>query len=386
MTLRLYHDSPTLAFDADVIAFDGDPTRVVLDRTAFYPTSGGQPHDTGTLGGARVVDVIDDDTRIIHVMDAPLALGQVHGEVDAPRRRDFTQQHTAQHLISALAEDRFRWRTESVHFGEEHSTIEFDATATGDEQLATLHGAATDAIAAAIPVTTGYEDAASATGLRKPPQRDGTIRVVTIAGLDRSACGGTHVTNTAALGSLVWTGVERIRGRIRLGYLAGDRVVRTFRQQRDLLATLAGAAGTTAGELEELVPRRFEALRAAEKRIDALEAELAKYRVRELLVETPPGSGGVRRLVLHPGAASIDALRHLGHAATAEPLMLFIATTNTPATVIVAASPDTSVHAGNLLKRALAAVGGRGGGSATFAQGTVSEPAALDAVIAALTE
>jgi alanyl-tRNA synthetase len=384
MTLRLYHDSPALAFDAEVIGFDDDPTRVILDRTAFYPTSGGQPHDTGVLGGARVVDVIDDDARIIHVVDAPLALGPVHGEVDAIRRRDFTQQHTAQHLVSALADDRFGWRTESVHFGDAHSTIEFDAGAAGDGQLATLLDAATDAIAAAIPVTAGYEDAATATGLRKPPAREGTIRIITIAGIDRSACGGTHVTTTAELGSLVWTGVERIRGRVRLGYLAGDRVRRAFLEQQRLLGVLAGTAGTTPQELEELVPRRFEALRAAEKRIDALEGELARYRIRELLEGTPPGSGGVRRLVLHPGARAVDALRHLGHAATAEPRVVFIATAGEPATVIVAASPDAGIHAGNALKAALAAVGGRGGGSATFAQGTVPDAAALGTVVDAL--
>jgi alanyl-tRNA synthetase len=385
MTLRLYHDSPALAFDAEVIGFDGEPTRVVLDRTAFYPTSGGQPHDTGVLGGARVLDVIDEEARIIHVVDAPLALGPVHGEVDAARRRDYTQQHTAQHLVSALAEDHFSWRTESVHFGEEHSTIEFDTRATDDEQLTTLLAAATDAIAAAIPVTVGYEDAASATGLRKPPPRAGTIRIVTIAGIDRSACGGTHVTTTAELGSLVWTGVERIRGRIRLGYLAGDRLRRAFLEQQRLLAALAGTAGTTPRELEELVPRRFEALRQAEKRIDGLEGELARYRIRELLERTPPGSGGVRRLVLHPGAAAVDALRQLGQAAAAESRVVFIATAGEPATVIVAASPDAGIHAGNALKAALAAAGGRGGGSASFAQGTVPEATALGTVVAALT-
>ncbi len=385
MTLRLYHDSPALAFDAEVIGFDGDPTRVILDRTAFYPTSGGQPHDTGLLGGARVVDVIDDEARIIHVVGSPLALGPVHGEVDAARRRDFTQQHTAQHLVSALADDRFGWRTESVHFGDAHSTIEFDTGATGDGQLDTLLEAVTTAIAAAIPVTAGYEDAASATGLRKPPPRDGTLRVVTIAGIDRSACGGTHVTSTAGLGSLVWTGVERVRGRVRLGYLAGDRVRRAFAEQRRLLGALAAMAETTPRELEELVPRRIEALRAAEKRLDALERELAGYRIRELLLETPPGSGGVRRLVLHPGAASVDALRYLAQAAVAQPGVFLVATVADPPTVIAAASTDSGINAGALLKAALAAHGGRGGGSATLAQGTVPGAGALDAVVAALT-
>ena len=109
MTTRLYYDSASLQFDAQAIAHDGDSTRVILDRTAFYPTSGGQPHDTGTLGTARVIDVIDGDDGIVHVLDAPLALGPVHGAIDGDRRHDFTVQHTAQHLLSALAGDRFGW-------------------------------------------------------------------------------------------------------------------------------------------------------------------------------------------------------------------------------------------------------------------------------------
>ena len=108
MTTRLYYDSDALTFTAAVIAHDGDPTRVVLDQTAFYPTSGGQPHDTGTLGGVAVVDVIDDDERIVHVLAAPLDLGPVEGQVDADRRHDHTVQHTAQHLLSALAADLAR--------------------------------------------------------------------------------------------------------------------------------------------------------------------------------------------------------------------------------------------------------------------------------------
>src|ERR1019366_4046671 len=116
MTERLYYrDATLLAFDATVVDHVGDTQHVVLDRTAFYPTSGGQPHDTGLLGTARVIDVIDDDVRIVHVLDTPLPIGPVRGAVDGARRRDNMQQHTAQHLLSALAGDRYKWETTSVH-------------------------------------------------------------------------------------------------------------------------------------------------------------------------------------------------------------------------------------------------------------------------------
>jgi alanyl-tRNA synthetase len=384
MTERLYYDSAALQFDAQAVAHDGDPTRVILDRTAFYPTSGGQPHDTGTLGGARVRDVIDGDEHIVHVLDAPLPLGPVHGVVDADRRHDFTVQHTAQHLLSALAGDRFGWYTESVHFGASHASIEFGAADVSDAQLTQLERWANDAIGDAIPVRVSYEDAASATGLRKPPALTGTIRIITIEGLDRSACGGTHVTSTARLGSLVCTGVERIRGRTRVAYLAGDRVIAEVRRQATLLDQLVATTGAGQAELVEAVKNRLASLRDTEKRLSVLERELAGTQVRELLREAPTGPGGVRRLVLHPGAGAVDALRNVMQAAAAEPLVFAVATALDPATVLVAASADSGHNAGALLKTALAAVGGRGGGSASLAQGTVSDPALLEQVVAAL--
>jgi alanyl-tRNA synthetase len=178
--------------------------------------------------------------------------------------------------------------------------------------------------------------------------------------------------------------VERIRGRTRVAYLAGDRVHAEVRRQAALLDQLVGATGAGEAELVEVVKHRLASLRDHEKRLSALERELAKTRVRELLREAPTGPGGVRRLVLHPGAGAVDALRHLAQAASAEPLVFCVASVLEPATIIVSASPDSGLNAGALLKTALTAVGGRGGGSATFAQGTVPSPASLNAVVNAL--
>ncbi len=331
-----------------------------------------------------MIDVIDGDDHIVHVTDGPVPLGPVHATIDAERRSDFTVQHTAQHLLSALAGDRFGWYTESVHFGAGYSSIEFDTPDASEMQLTQLERWANDAIGDAIPVRVSYEDSQAATGLRKPSAISGTIRIITIGGLDRSACGGTHVTSTARLGSLVCTGVERIRGRTRVAYLAGDRVLAEVRRQAALLDQLVDATGAGESELAEVVKNRLAALRDTEKRLSVLERELAGTRVRELLREAPTGPGGVRRLVLHPGAGAVDALRNLAQAATAESMAFCVVTAMQPATVIVAASPDTGLNAGALLKTALAAVGGRGGGSATFAQGTVPDFASLDQLVAAL--
>jgi alanyl-tRNA synthetase len=341
-----------------------------------------------------VLDVVEQGDAIVHVTSHPLPLGPIHGEINAARRRDYTIQHTAQHLLSALAGDRFGWSTESVHFGEERSTIEFDVAQATSEQLEQLEQWANDIVAEARAVTVGYEDAAVASGLRKPTEREGTIRVVTIEGIDRSACGGTHVTSTARLGSVMVRGVERIRGRVRVGFLAGPRALGLARREAAMLEALAGELGAAPADLAELVPRRLAALRDAERRIEALERELAGFRVRALIGKAPSGPGGVRWVVLHPADRSVvdhsvvdhsvAALRTMAQAATAEAGVVFLATNTESATVVLAAGEGCGVDAGAVLKAALQAVGGRGGGSATLAQGVVSDAAQLDTVVEAI--
>lgn len=369
MTTRLYYDSDALTFSATAVAHDGgDATRVILDRTAFYPTSGGQPHDTGTLGGARVVDVIDGDDVIVHVCDAPVALGRVEGVVDGARRLDYTQQHTAQHLLSALAGDRMGWYTDSVHFGERHSTIEFAVPAASDAQLADLARWASAAIAAALPVTVGYEDAATATGLRKPSDRDGTIRVVTIAGLDRSACGGTHVRTTAEVGPLLLAGTEKVRGHLRVSYVAGDRALARVQWLESTVRDAAEAMSCSVDELGALVPKRVADVVTARERIAELEGALAGYRVAELAASAPVRGDGVR--VVRVSGEGSSVLKAMAQAIASLERILFVGTGGTPPAIVVATSADSGLDAGALLKPALAAHGGRGGGSARIAQGT----------------
>lgn len=383
MTVRLYYDSPALEFDAAVVAHDGSDTRVILDRTAFYPTSGGQPHDTGTLGGARVIDVIDDDDRIIHQLDRPLPPGPVRGSVDRGRRHDFTVQHTAQHLISALAADRLGWHTESVHFGDDHSTIEFDASDVTADHLARLEEWANDAIAAAVPVTVWYEDARSASGLRKPSGRDGTIRIVSIEGIDRSACGGTHLGSTAAIGMIAFDGIERIRGRTRLSYLAGERLLRSFRERSGSLGRTALILGCAVDEIAELLPRRLTALREVESRIREMTAELGRHRLAAMMHGTAPDADGIRRIVIPAGSGEPDLVRATVQAAAAGPMVLCVAGLAEPPSILCGASADSGIHAGNLVREVLKECGGRGGGSPTFAQGSVPDPALVPQAVAA---
>jgi len=198
MTERLYYtDAYLAAFDANVVATSDDRMRVYLDATAFYPTSGGQPHDVGTLGGVAVVDVVDETDRIAHVLAQPLGpSSSLAARVDWKRRFDHMQQHTGQHLLSAVFEDLFGQKTLSVHFGPDYATLDLDTDAVSREQLVAAERRANDVVLENRPVTIAFEDAATASELRKASDRAGSIRIVTIEGIDRSACGGTHVRST----------------------------------------------------------------------------------------------------------------------------------------------------------------------------------------------
>jgi alanyl-tRNA synthetase len=211
MTERLYYtDAYTTQFTATVIEVAGD--RVYLDRTLFYPTSGGQPHDLGTLGGEPIADVVDENDRIAHVVARPsrLTVGQqITGTLDWTRRHDHMQQHTGQHLLSAVFEDLFGHKTVSVHFGDEYATLDLDVDMLSADRTARAERRANELVMEGHLVHVSFENAATATGLRKPSDREGEIRIVEIAGIDRSACGGTHVRNTAEIGPVTIRRVEK---------------------------------------------------------------------------------------------------------------------------------------------------------------------------------
>ena len=386
MTQRLYYDDAYLrAFDARIAEVSADGLRVYLDRTAFYPTSGGQPHDTGELAGTRVVDVVDEDERIAHVLAEPLPLApgaRVEGRIDWERRFDHMQQHTGQHLLSAVFVELYGLETVSVHFGAESSTLDLPADALSAEQLEAAEARANALVWENRPVTVTYEDAAQAAStLRKVPARSGVLRIVTIDGVDRSACGGTHVRGTAEIGPVLIRGVERVRGNARVEFLCGGRAIRGARADHALLQRLALEFSARPEDLPELVAGlrdRERELRAALRRA---EEELAGFRARALYERTEPGEDGVRRAIERRPAGGLEELRAFAHAFVALPKAVLIAAVDEPPALLLAASEDSGINAGAALKAALAEVGGRGGGSPRIAQGSVPDRVFIDQVI-----
>lgn len=355
VTLRLYYqDSYLTQFTALVEQIDG--VRAYLDRTAFYPTSGGQPFDTGTIGGVRVVDVADEGERIAHILEHPLPLGTVDCAIDWERRFDHMQQHTGQHLLSAVFEAHAGLRTVGFHLGRESSTIDLDAAAVTPETIERIERIANLEAARNHEVIVSFEEANSAEGLRKATERQGAIRIVAIAGIDRSACGGTHVRRTGETGAILLRKMEKIRSATRVEFVCGQRAVAAARSDARELKQQAADYQRRIGDLEK------------ERR--KVQSELAVFRGCERFRATPLMADGIRRAILRPVEID-DTVRAEAQAFTREGSGIFVAVAGP--SVLIAVSEGSSLHAGQMLKR----FAERGGGSATLAQGTLADPSAL---------
>jgi alanyl-tRNA synthetase len=382
MTERLYYNDPYLrSFSAQIIDTAGDGTTVYLDRTAFYPTSGGQPFDTGSIAGVPVREVADEEDRIAHRLSAPLPMGPVEGVIDWPRRFDHMQQHTGQHLLSAVLEERFGLRTVSFHLGQDASTIDVEGGALGSSTIIEAERRANEIVSENRQVTVEFQDAAEAQGLRKPSERAGLLRIIAIDGLDRSACGGTHVRATGEIGAILIRKLEKVRQSTRIEFLCGARAGRRARADFDALSRVAQLFSAPLDDVPGLVEAQLEAARTAEKTRRKLELDLAVSRGKDLYDATAPGPDGIRRHVQHLANGSLDEVRALAQSFTTRTRAIFAAALDNPASILLAASADAGIDAGRLLKAELAAAGGRGGGTAGMAQGSVPRGELLEEIL-----
>ncbi|MGA3186573.1 MAG: hypothetical protein ABSF22_05620 [Bryobacteraceae bacterium] len=383
MTDRLYYnDSYLRQFQARVVEIADDGRRICLDRTAFYPSSGGQPFDVGTLGGVAVRDVIDEGDRVVHVLDGMVAPGEISGEIDWTRRFDHMQQHTGQHLLSAVFEELFGIATVSFHMGAEVSSIDVSAASLDPRQVERVEERCAQIVAEARPVLITFEDASADLGLRKASERTGILRIVSIEQLDRSACGGTHVRSTAEIGAIGIRKLEKIRGTTRVEFVCGLRALRAARGDFRLLSEISRTLSTAFEDVPAFLAAQIERAKTLEKTSQRLAAELAKREGGELHAATVPGDDGIRRVV-QKGLID-DAVRTRAQAFIAGGKAIFLAVSEDPAAVLLAASADSGVHAGNRVKEAVSAAGGRGGGNQSLGQGSVPT-AALQSVVEALT-
>ncbi len=380
MTERLYyHDSYLSEFRARVVDASPDRQRIYLDRTAFYPTSGGQPFDTGQLDGRTVIEVIDEGDRIAHVLSEGLTASEVEGHINLSRRFDHMQQHTGQHLLSAVLLEMFGAPTVSFHLGAESSTIDVTG-APEPAQLREAERRANQIVFENRPVTISFQHSSEDLGLRKPTEREGEVRIISIQDLDRSACGGTHVRTTGEIGPILLRKLDRIRGNLRIEFLCGGRAIARARADFDALSEIARIFSAPLDDAPAMVEAQREKLQESDRVRRRLAGELAEASGRALFAETEPGPDGTRR-VLRRAETLAEELRTEAQSFTSAGTAIFLAVAENPPTILLAASKNSGIHAGELLKRALAEAGGRGGGNAVLAQGSLPSKDALDIVI-----
>ncbi len=388
---RLYYSDAYLTeFDAvvqDAIEVGGRPA-VTLDVSAFYPTSGGQPFDTGTLGDARVLDVVDlDDDRVAHVLDRALPSGvPVHGAIDWNRRFEHMQQHTGQHVLSAACDRICHARTESFHLGADSSTIDLAIAITAD-QVAAAEAEANRIVWEDRPVGVRFAsaDEARQLPLRKESLREGTLRLVDVEGFDLSACGGTHVSRSGGIGVIAVCGTERFKGGTRIEFVCGGRALTRFRQQRAVLAAVTRQLSVVPAELAAAIERLQSENKAQRTLARSLQSQLVGYEARTL-TDAAESSGGRRLVVRRIEGFDAQGLKALAMAIVATPgCVACLLNAETPPLLIVARSGDVALDSAVVLRGLIERFGGKGGGRPELAQGggLTGEP---DAILGAARE
>jgi alanyl-tRNA synthetase len=373
-TERLYYtDCYAQEFQARVerISPDERGARVFLDRTAFYPESGGQPSDRGTLAGILVLDVIDEGDEIAHILAGNPAGEPVQGSIDWSRRFDHMQQHTGQHTLSAAFERAGGYKTVSFHLGTESSTIDLVSDRVGARQIEDAEALANQVVFENRPVQISFRSAAEANqlDLRKPTFREGDIRLVGIEGFDLSACGGTHVSRTGAVGIILVRKVERAKGLTRIEFVCGGRAWRRARQDFALLSEAAQRFSSGLENVPELITKQAQDLREAGKSVQKLVEELAEFEAVQLWQQAQE-KGGVRVVRCLFESSEAKKAKVVAHAVARQGAAIaLVGVKGTPSGLIFAQSSGGKANMSDLLKQTVAKFGGKGGGTRDFAQG-----------------
>jgi alanyl-tRNA synthetase len=384
MTDRLYYrDSFLYDFDAEVHEISDSPRPgVILNRTAFYPTSGGQVFDTGVIstetGSHQITEVADtEDGCIVHYLEAPtkdLQPGmRVRGKVDANRRRDHMQQHSGQHVLSAAFVRLFNIPTVSFHMADDYCSIDLDTPTLTKDQIEKAERLANEIILENRPVDIRFvtRDEAANLGLRKlPPADRDQLRIIDIHDLDLSACGGTHVCQTGQIGCILLRKTERVRQGWRVEFVAGQRAVATARRDFTILTETAALFSAHIHDVPQQVRKSLDEVRVLRKQKEESQEELAAAQASAMLAETPEANG--RKVVVRTFAdRDMNSLKLLAQKLTRETknVVALLGTASPQPSLVFAQSAGQSFDMGVLMKQTMSAHGGRGGGSKDMAQG-----------------
>jgi alanyl-tRNA synthetase len=388
-THRIYYDDAYVKeFDARIMHCEILPPDVnsgitaqvwglVLDRTAFYPTSGGQPNDLGKIGDANVLDVRDDGDEIIHIVDRKPSGPDVLGCINWPRRFDHMQQHSGQHLLSAMFQERYGRPTVSFHLGTDFCTIDLRGPEPSDEILEGAERASNKIIFEdrALTVRYGTAEDLAELGVRKEVDRAGILRAIEIEGADLQPCGGTHVKSTGQIGTLLVRRCTKMRQDWRVEFVCGVRAERAARQDFLRIRATAEKLSCASEELVAASERILTERDANFKRTRVLLLRLAEIEAGQAVREATPNSDGLR--VVHRVFEDVEP-EFLGHFAThvakTEKSIALLART-VCGHVFFAQHPTAAKDMNAMLKEVLAKFGGKGGGTRDFARGRLDDPA-----------
>lgn len=398
-----YRDSFLTEFDARVLRQEhvGEVFHVVLDRTAFYPTGGGQPHDTGFLDDCEVVEVQENDAEeVVHVLRSELRpraaapLSGVRGRIDVERRRDHMQQHSGQHILSAAFVQVCNALTVSFHLGAETSAIDLahpSLTPTLVREVVQLSNRITleDRPVRVLNVT---REEAERMNLRKETEREGVLRIIDIENFDRTPCGGTHVTRTGQVGNILVRKVEKYKQGFRVEFVCGDRARRLAESDFDTLTQAARLFSCAFNDVPTMIEKQIEEAKAARREKEELHDRLARLEAEKLVAQAPT-VGKFRVIVRIPpsGTADFDYLKRLAQELSAQSQVVALLVsqvippggTKAGVRVVLAVSADSALDANALLREGFAQCdpAARGGGGKTVAQGNLSDASRVSALV-----
>jgi len=396
MTDRLYyHDSFLYDFDAEICEVTDAPRpALILDRTAFYPTSGGQVHDTGWIVAAdekfRVTEVTEaQDGRVVHYLEAPvkdLKPGtRIRGQIDPTRRRDHMQQHSGQHVLSAAFVRLLNMPTVSFHMGDDYCSIDLDSPNLTKDQIESAERLANEIILEnrAVDIRFVTRDEAEKLGLRKiPPTERDELRLIDIRDFDLTACGGTHVSQTGQVGCILLRKAEKVRQGWRVEFVAGQRAVSTARQDFTTLTEAASLFSAHIYDVPQQVRKSLDEIRTLRKQREQSQEELAEAQAAALLAETPELSG--RKVVVRIfSEREMNFLKLLAQKITrlSPNVVALLAAKSPQAALVFAQSPGQPFEMSALMKQIMSTLGGRGGGSKDMAQGGLPKADGLDSAL-----
>ncbi|MGP4109250.1 alanyl-tRNA editing protein [Virgibacillus sp. L01] len=395
VTEKLYYqDQYVRSFTARMQKSDRDEKGrffIVLDQTAFYPTGGGQPHDTGTLNCVNVYDVEEIDGEIRHYLDDSAEIHKEYiGEIDWDRRFDHMQQHTGQHILSAAFEEKFNYSTVSFHLGAEICSIDLEVESLLDEEIALVENTANNIILENRPVETRWvsEEELSNFALRKEVSVSDNIRLVIIPDFDYNGCGGTHPDSTGQINSvkiLHWE--KQKKTKIRVYFVCGSRVLKQLDEKHKIIQVLTDTLNAPQGDLNETAIRTLRLNKDLEKKINELNMELIEYEAESYIEQAEPYiNWKVAKAVFHD--RSMQELQQLARRIAAKSdgiLVLLINQKADKLQLICSRSNDLMINMNDFVKNVLPIINGKGGGSDSVAQGggdrTISAEELMDELI-----